>query len=188
VLIWDGSDLRYGDLLEDEERLAGKSGPRVNSLYAEGNIVWVGTSSGLMQYIDGTRAFSWQEPLQSISSFYSSSIGVIYPSPDDEGLLVGIGSELFKFDGEKFNLVLQLSSEIRSIYAGPYQIWLATSTSGLYSVVMDNSLGIYWDLVSKNNQLSDQFGYQSIIMTDPHTLWVGSLDNGLVRIRGMFSQ
>jgi hypothetical protein len=138
--------------------------------------------------VNGSLRTSWAKSLQSISSFYAQSVGVVSSNPREEGLLVAIGSELFSFDGLQFSRLLQLPTEIRNLVIGPNQIWIATSNSGFYSVPMDDSDAIYWAMADKNNALPESYGYQAVLMSDPHTLWIGSSQNGLIRLRGMYGQ
>ena len=148
----------------------------------------MGSSYGLHKFVNGSLLTSWAESLQSISSFYAQSVGVVSSNPRGSGLLVAIGSELFSFDGRQFSRMLQLPTEIRSLVIGPYQIWLATANSGLYSVPMDDSEAIYWAFADKNEALPESYGYQAVLMSDPHTLWIGSSRNGLIRLRGTYGQ
>jgi ligand-binding sensor domain-containing protein len=188
LYIWDGLELVFDDLLSETQRENNILPPRVNSLHADGDEVWVGTSQGLFKFVNGSRQLSWVESLQNASSFYAQSVGVLAPNPRGEGLLVGIGRELFTFDGRQFTQVLQLPSEIRSIYHGPYQIWLATANSGLFTLPMDDTDRIYWELADKNDGLPESYGFQALLMSDTHTLWIASSENGLVRQTGMFGQ
>jgi len=188
IYVWDGSDLQYYDLLSNADRQKNVFQPRVNSIYVEDVVVWVGTSNGLYKFLSGALSASWVDSLKDASSFSSASVGVISASPRGVGMLVGIGKELFHFSHSKFQQVLTLPSEIRSLYAGPYQIWLATGSTGLYSVFMDDTSQINWDSVSKFSDMPDRYGNQAIIMTDTHNLWVAASENGLFRITGMFGQ
>ncbi len=185
---WDGSELYYEDLLSQTDQQNNIYPPRVNCIYADGEGVWVGTSRGLHQFINGELSISWMEELRDASSFYSSSVGVIAPSPNSEDLLVGIGRELFTFDKLTFDLVLQLPSAITSLYAGPYQLWLTTDGGGLFDVAMDNTPQIYWDSASQMRGYPDRFGYQALTMSDMRTLWVGSTESGLIRLQAAFGQ
>lgn len=188
LYIWDGSELVFDDLLSEAQRKNKILPPRVNRIYADGDEVWVGTSLGLYKFVDGSRRLAWAESLQNASSFYAQSVGVLAPNPRGGGLLVGIGRELFSFDGQQFALALQLPSEIRSLYIGPYQIWLATANSGLYTLPMDDTDTIYWGLADKNNALPEGYGYQAILMSDAHTLWIASSKHGLIRLTGTYGQ
>ena len=188
LYIWDGSELVFVDLLSDAQRKKNALPPRVTSIHVDGTEVWVGTSQGLYKFVNGSRRLSWVESLQKASSFYAQSVGVLAPNPRGEGFLVGIGRELFSFDGLQFTLVLQLPSEIRSIYIGPYQIWLATASSGLYTLPMDDTDRIYWEMVDKNDDLPESYGYQAVLMSDAHTVWVASSKNGLIRLTGTYGQ
>ena len=188
LFTWDGSELHHEDLLTDVQRENRVLPPRVNSIFVDDKGVWVGSSHGLHQFVNGSLRTSWEESLQSISSFYAQSVGVVAFNPRGGGLMVAIGSELFSFDGRQFIRLLQLPTEIRSMDIGPNQIWLATANSGLFSIPMDDSDAIYWDLADKNNALPESYGYQAVLISDPHTLWIGSSQNGLTRLRGMYGQ
>ncbi len=188
LFTWDGSELHYEDLLTDVQRKNRVLPPRVNSIYAFDDAVWVGSSYGLHKFVNGSLRTSWEESLQSISSFYAQSVGVVSSNPREEGLLVAIGTELFSFDGLQFSRLLQLPTEIRNLVIGPNQIWIATGNSGFYSVPMDDSDAIYWAMADKNNALPESYGYQAVLISDPHTLWIGSSQNGLTRLRGMYGQ
>ena len=87
----------------------------------------------------------------------------------------------------QFTLLLELPSEIRSIYPAPYALWLATASSGIYSISMDEQ-DIYWDNASQVTGFSDRFGHQSILMSDAYTLWFASQDAGLELSSGTFGQ
>jgi ligand-binding sensor domain-containing protein len=188
LYIWDGSELVFDDLLSEAQRKNKVLPPEVNRIYADGDEVWVGTSLGLYKFVEGSRRLSWADALQNVSSFYAQSVGVLAHNPRGAGLLVGIGRELFTFDGRQFTLVLRLPTEIRSIYCGPYQIWLATANSGLYTIPMDDTNTIYWGLSEKNNALPGSYGYEALLMSDTHTLWVASSKNGLIRLTGTYGQ
>lgn len=184
---WDGQDFQFFDLLTDTQRAQQSYPSRVNAIYADGDTVWVGAVTGLHKFVNGSLEQSWNEGLRAISTFYQTSVGVVTPSPRGEGILVGLGSQLFRFDGKQFTLVLELPSEIRSIYPAPYSLWLATASSGIFSVSMDEQ-DFYWDSASHVAGFSDRFGHQSILMSDAYTLWFTSLDGGLERSSGTYGQ
>ena len=184
---WDGQNFQFFDLLTEAQRTQNSYPSRVNAIYADGQTVWVGAVTGLHKFVNGSLEQSWNDDLRAVSTFYQTSVGVVAPSPRGEGLLVGVGSQLFRFDGKQFTLVLELPSEIRSIYPAPYSLWLATASSGIYAVSMDEQ-DIYWDSASHITGFSDRFGYQSILMSDTYTLWFASLDGGLERSSGTFGQ
>jgi hypothetical protein len=183
---WDGANLRLVDLSGGSAQLPQ---PRVNAIYASGLESWVGTSRGLFRFVRGEQVDRWVEALQSASSYGSASVGALLPSPLGDGLLVSIGRELFLFDGqERFQKVLELPAEITSLYAGPYQLWLATASAGLYSVPVDDSPAVYWEIAARDLNLPDHFGYQALAMSDAYTLWLASSANGLTRLSGMWGQ
>jgi ligand-binding sensor domain-containing protein len=184
--IWDGRDFTYVDLLSDEERERNGYPPRVNALFADGDVVWVGASNGLYQFKQGRLIESWGETLLNLTGS-TPSVGVVAPSPDGNGLLVAVGNNLYRFDMDRFELVLELDSEIRSIYAMPYALMLATGKSGIYSLPKDD-FGIYWDQVSGGGGFARCFGYQAITMSDGHTLWTGSWEGGLQRSQALYGQ
>jgi hypothetical protein len=185
--IWDGQNFQFFDLLTEAQRTQKSYPSRVNAIYADGQTVWVAAVSGLHKFVNGRLEQSWDDDLREISTFYQTSVGLIAPSPRGEELLVGIGSQLFGFDGAQFILLLELPSEIRSIYPAPYSLWLATASSGIYSVSMDEQ-DVYWDSASHVAGFSERYGYQSILMSDAYTLWFASLDGGLERTSGTFGQ
>jgi hypothetical protein len=141
----------------------------------------------LHKYVNGSLEQSWTDELRAISTFSQTAVGVVAPSPRGVGLLVGVGSQLFGFDGRQFTLLLELPSEVRSIYPAPYALWVATASSGIYSVSMDEQ-DTYWDSASHVAGFSDRFVYQSILMSDAYTLWFASQDGGLERYSGTFGQ
>lgn len=184
---WDGLDFQFFDLLTAAQRDRQSYPSRVNAIYADGQTVWVGAVSGLHKFVNGSLEKSWNNDLREISTFYQTSVGVVTPSPRGAGLLVGVGSQLFRFDGMQFTLLLELPSEIRSIYPAPYSLWIATASSGIYSLSMDEQ-DIYWDSAFHVAGFSDRFGHQSILMSDAYTLWFASQDGGLERSSGTFGQ
>ena len=187
LYIWDGSELQLEDLLSQADQENDVLRPRVNRIYADGEDVWVGTSRGLHQFVNGELRKSWMDELREASSFYSSSVGVIAPSPRGEELLVGIGRELFLFDRIEFDLVLELPSVITNLCTGTYQLWLTTDGSGMFLVTMDDTPQIYWDDISQSNY-PNRFGYQALTMSDMGTLWIGSKGSGLILFRSAFTQ
>jgi hypothetical protein len=94
---------------------------------------------------------------------------------------------IYQFEDGVFELVLDLPSEIRSVYAMPYALMLATADSGLFSLPKDD-FGIYWEWVSDGGGFARCFGYQSITMSDMHTLWIASCEGGLQRTQALFNQ
>lgn len=184
--IWDGSQFVYDDLLTDQARSVNTYPPRVNALHADGDRVWVGASNGLFEFTDGRMVKSWVESLETLDS-YIPSVGVITDSPDGAGLLVAVGGALYQFDSGEFTFLLQLPSEIRSVYALPNALMLATAHSGLYSLPKDG-FGIYWDWVDEVGLSKGQYGYQAITMSDAHTLWIASLQVGLQRSQALYGQ
>lgn len=94
---------------------------------------------------------------------------------------------MFQFIDGDFNLVLELPSEIRSIYAMPYALMLATANSGLYSLPTDD-FGVYWEWVSTGGGFARCFSYQAITMSDMHTLWSASCEGGLQRNQALYTQ
>lgn len=185
--IWDGQSFQFFDLLTESQRAQQSYPSRVNAIYTDGLTVWVAAVSGLHKFVNGSLEQSWDDELRAISTFSQTSVALVAPSPRGDGLLVGIGSQLFAFDGLQFTLLLELPSEIRSIHPAPYALWLATASSGIYAVSMDEQ-DIYWDSASHIMGFSERFGYQSILMSDAYTLWFASLDGGLERISGTFGQ
>lgn len=184
LTIWDGTTFQYFNLLESTDS---SYPPQVNALFAGGETVWVGAANGLYIFEAGEYRGGWTASLESFSSQSTRSVGVIAPSPDGSGLLVGVGRDLFVFDGISFELVLTLPSEIRSLYIHQNLIWLATASSGLYSLPVDSS-GIVWDLASEGDGFADEFGYQAIIMSDAHTVWFAGMEGGLLRQRALWGQ
>lgn len=184
--IWDGHGFIYADLLTPEARSKNTYPPRVNVLYGDGDSVWVGASNGLYQYQQGHLVASWHNALLDLTGS-TSSVGVITGSPDGSGLLIAVGSKLFQFVNGDFNLVLELPSEIRSVYAMPYALMLGTAHSGLYSLPTDD-FGIYWEGVSTGGGFARCFGNQAITMSDRHTLWIASCEGGLQRNQALYSQ
>jgi ligand-binding sensor domain-containing protein len=182
--IWDGTSFQYFDLLTPNEKGAP---PQVNALYPEGETMRVGTTGGLYTFEAGAFRTSWTGSLESFTSQPSQSVGVISLSPDGAGLLVGVGRDMFIYNGISFNRVLTLPSEIRSLYIHPNLIWLATASSGVYSVPVD-STGVVWDLAAAGDGFSDNFGTQAIVMTDAHTVWFASAKGGLLRQRALWGQ
>jgi len=186
LYIWDGSELHFEDLLSQADQENNVLPPRVNRIYADGDDVWVGTSRGLHQFVNGELRKSWTDEVRGASSFNTSSVGVIAPSPRGEELLVGIGRELFLFDKIGFDLVLELPSVITSLCAGPYQLWLTTNGSGRFVISMGGPQ-INWDHVVQS-RYPNRFGYQSMAMADMNTLWIGSNGSGLIILRAAFGQ
>jgi streptogramin lyase len=184
--IWDGSRFQYEDLLTREERLKNSYPPRVNVLFVDGDSVWVGASNGLFEFKEGGLVTTWSETLREMGKS-SISVGAITESPDGAGLLVGVESDLYQFEDGVFELVLDLPSEIRSVYVMPYALMLATADSGLYTLPKDD-FGIYWALASGGGGFARCFGYQSIAMSDMHTLWIASCEGGLQRTQALFNQ
>ena len=184
--IWDGSHFQYEDLLTSDERLKNIYPPRVNALFVDGDTVWVGASNGMFEFEDGRLVTTWRETLGE-KGRSSTSVGVITESPDGAGLLVGVDRYLYQFEDGAFELVLELPSEIRSVYAMPYALMLATAHSGLFSLPKDN-FGIYWDWVSDGGGFARCFGDQAISMSDMHTLWIASCEGGLQRTQALFNQ
>jgi sugar lactone lactonase YvrE len=186
LTIWDSSRFQYEDLLTRIERSKNINPPRVNALFMDGGSVWVGASNGLFEFEDGRLVTTWSETLGE-KGRSATSVGVITESPDGSGLLVGVDRYLYQFENGAFELVLELSSEIRSVYAMPYALMLATAHSGLFSLPKDN-FGIYWDWVSGEGGFARCFGYQSITMSDMHTLWIASCEGGLQRTQALYNQ
>jgi ligand-binding sensor domain-containing protein len=184
--IWDGSRFQYEDLLTSEERSKSTYPPRVNVLFADENTVWVGASNGLFEFDDGRLVAPWRDTLLELEK-NTPSIGVLIASPDGNGLLVGAGRYLYQFEDGAFELVLELPSEIRSVYTMPYALMLATAHSGLFSLPKDD-FGIYWDWVSVGGGFARCFGSQAITMSDMHTLWIASCEGGLQRTQALFNQ
>jgi len=184
---WDGQDFQFFDLLTDAQQAQQAYPSRVTSIHVDGQTIWVGAVSGLYKFVDGRLEQSWTDELRTISTFSQTAIGVVAPSPHGAGLLVGVGSQLFGFDGSQFTLLLELPSEVRSIYPALYALWIATASSGIYSVSMDEQ-AIYWDSASHVAGFSDHFGHGSILMSDAYTLWFASQDGGLERYPGTFGQ
>jgi ligand-binding sensor domain-containing protein len=184
--IWDGSRFQYEDLLTSEERSKNTYPPRVNVLYVDGDIVWVGASNGLFEFVDGQLVTPWRDMLLELEN-NTASVGVLISSPDGIGLLVGAGRYLYRFEDGAFELALELPSEIRSMYAMPYALMLATAHSGLFSLPKDD-FGIYWDWVSDGGGFARCFGSQAITMSDMHTLWIASCEGGLQRTQALFNQ
>ncbi len=185
--IWDGQSFQFFDLLTESQRAQQSYPSRVNAIYTDGSTVWVAAVSGLHKFVNGSLEQSWDDELRAISTFNQTSVALVAPSPRGDGLLVGIGSQLFAFDGLQFTLLLELPSEIRSIHPAPYALWLATASSGIYAISMDQQ-DIYWDSASHVAGFSQRYPYQSILMSDAYTLWFASLDGGLERISGTFGQ
>lgn len=103
-------------------------------------------------------------------------------------MLVAANNYLYQFDDDRFELVLELPSTIRSAYATPYSLWLATSTSGYYALPMD-SFDIYWDSVTGGSNFSRYFDNQAFAMSDANTLWIAAtLAGGLQRMTSTFGQ
>lgn len=185
--IWDGGAYQYYDLLNERQRASQSYPPRVNCILRDGASIWVGSRSGLHRFENGSLAQSWTGELQSVSTYYNSSVGVIASHPLGQGLLIGIGMELFAFNGEEFEKVLELPSEIRSLFRAPYALLIATASSGVWSVPLDSS-AVYWEAASIGADFARNFGYQAIVMSDPYTLWFASMEGGLERRTGMFGQ
>lgn len=185
--VWDGNTYQYFDLLNDQQRQMSTYPPRVNCILRDGENMWVGSRSGLHQFVNGSLVQSLKNALQAVSTYNVASVGVLSLHPQDESLLVGIGSELFVFDRENFEKVLELPSEIRSLYRAPYALWIATASSGIWSVPMDSS-GVYWEAADRSANFTHNFGYQAIVMSDPYTLWFAGMEGGLERRTGMFGQ
>ena len=184
--IWDGSQFFFEDLLSTEERSKNTYPPRVNALHADGEVVWVGASNGLFKFQQGRLIESWHEMLLDLTKV-TCSVGVITSAPDGNGLLVAVGRNLYRFDTDTFEFLLELGSEIRSIYAQPYALILGTGNSGYYSLPKDG-FGIYWDQVFGGGGFARRFGYQAITMSDAHTLWIASTEGGLQRSQALFGQ
>lgn len=183
VSIWDGSRFEYEDLHFSDEVVS----PYLNTMYVEGTTVWVGASTGLFKFEDGSLSGTWKAALHELKPF-ATSVEVIMGNPRGAGLLVAANNYLYQFDGERFELVLELPQPIRSAYATPYSLWLATMSSGYYAVPMDN-FGIYWDLVSGGNNFSGYFDNQAFAMSDANTLWIAAtLAGGLQRMTSTFGQ
>jgi hypothetical protein len=47
---------------------------------------------------------------------------------------------------------------------------------------------VSWDEFSSAGGYASRYGFQSILMSDLHTVWFASLDAGLLRRTGLFSQ
>jgi streptogramin lyase len=184
--IWDGSDYTYEDLLSDEQRSKSVYPPRVNALFADGDVVWVGASNGLFKFQQGRLTASWSEILQNLTQS-TASVGIISPAPDGNGMLIAVGSSLYRYQSGNFEWLLTLDSEIRSLFALPYALMLATANSGYYTLPWDG-FGIYWDSVSGGSGFARRFGYQSFVMSDAHTLWIASAEGGLQRMQALFGQ
>jgi len=184
---WDGQDFQFFDLLTAAQRTQQAYPSRVTSIHVDGQTVWVGAVSGLHKFVNGRFEQGWTDELRAISTFSQTAVGLVAPSPRGAGLLVGVGSQLFGFDGRQFTLLLELPSEVRSIYPAPYALWIATASSGIYSVSMDEQ-DIYWDSASHVAGFSASFGQGSILMSDAYTLWFASQDGGLERYSGTFGQ
>jgi ligand-binding sensor domain-containing protein len=182
--ILDGTTFQYFNLLEPTDS---SYPPQVNALLAEGETVWVGAANGLYKFEAGEYRGGWTGSLQSTSSQNVRFVGVIAASPDGSGLLVGVGRDIFVFDGISFDLALTLPSEIRSIYIHPNLIWLGTASSGLYSVPVD-SAGVVWNLASAGDGFAEKFSYQAIVMSDAHTVWFAGMEGGLMRQRALWGQ
>lgn len=186
LIIRDVNGFHYDDLLSNEARSKNVYPPRVNAIYAEGDTVWVGASNGLYKFQHGRITASWSETLQSLTQS-TASVGAISPAPDGKGLLVAVGRYLFRFHNSTFDRVLELDSEIRSLYELPYTLMIATANSGFYTLPWDG-FGIYWDSVTVGSGFASQFGYQAFAMSDAHTLWIASCEGGLQRIQALFGQ
>ena len=186
LTIWDSSRFQYEDLLSSEERSKNINPPRVNVLFMDGDSVWVGAGNGLFEFEEGRLVTTWSETLREMGRS-STSVGAITESPDGAGLLVGVERYLYQFEDGVFELVLELPSEIRSVYAMPYALMLATAHSGLFSLPKDD-FGIYWDWVSDGGGFARCFGYQSITMSDMHTLWIASSEGGLQLTQALYNQ
>ncbi len=185
--IWDGSQFHYADLLTEADRKKGAYPPRVNALYAEGQKVLVGADNGLYTFEDGVFRSGWMENLTLISSQNTRSVGMILPSPDGCGLLVGLGWDLACYTGVAFDVALTLPGEIRDAVVVDHTLWLATAGAGLYMVPVDSG-GILWDLAMPGPDFTHRFGYQAIARSDPYTLWFAGAAGGLLRQRGMWGQ
>lgn len=185
--LWDGSTYQYFDLFNEVQRAILSYPPRVNCILVEGESIWVGSRSGLHRFEDGSLMQSWTTELQEISSYYSTSVGALLPDPNGKGLLVGIGSELFHQEDGAFTRVSELPSEVRGLYRTPYALWIATASSGVWSVPLDGSR-VYWEMAERSVGFARNFGYQAIAMSDLYTLWFASFEGGLKRRVGMFGQ
>jgi sugar lactone lactonase YvrE len=184
--IWDGSRFQYEDLLTSDERSRSTYPPQVNALFMNDNSVWVGASNGLFEFVDGQLVTPWRDALLALGG-NTASVGLVITSPDGNGLLVGVGRALYQFENGMFGLVLELPSDIRSVYAMPYALMLTTADSGLFSLPKDD-FGIYWEWVSDGGGFARCFGDQAITMSDRHTLWIASCEGGLQRTQALYGQ
>jgi len=180
LTVMDGEEFTYYDLLTDEERAEEDSPRSVRALLFDGTNVWVGAYGALIRFDENDEITIWNEELPGVLSLFSPSANALALDPEGN-LLVGLGTQLYRYDAAKdtFNEVYEAESDV--YYILPTQsgeIWLATYSTGI--ALYD---GEEWTTFTTADGLSSNsfYGRQSILIDAAGTVWFAPSDGGLTR-------
>lgn len=177
VTVWDGSTFTYYDLLTDEQRANGDYPPYVYDIQAQGEMVWVATSSALFGFDAAgiSTRYDTDSDLPFFPGFYALALDV------DGNLLVAVSYLLTTFDGQgDFVPLFEADSTIYSILAAADgSITLGTDDNGV--LYYD---GANWSALTTTSGLpTNRFtGIQSVMVDYLGTAWLAGSEGGLVRV------